>query len=111
MAAEIANQLVRLANFQARCKLSQANARPKEHLIQMYDFPGIEDAELAQRLRERSSHQYGRVRADVERGIEERLRVKRKMENEEEAPILREKSQGKISTTNKPRRSPKKPTV
>jgi hypothetical protein len=93
VAAETANQLVGLANFQARCKLTQENARPKEHLILTYDFPGIENEALGQQLRQRSRVQYGRDRGEVEHAIEERLQIRQAMQEEPDEPILREKSQ------------------
>ncbi len=74
--AEIANALVSLPAYQARCKLFQSHGRPTEHTIQTLPFRAEQDEGRAKRIQERSRSLYGCARVEVERCIEERLLVR-----------------------------------
>lgn len=110
MAAEISNQLVGLANFQARCKLSQEHGRPRECLIYTQPYRGEADEERSLRLVDRSRQLYGRDRGEVERAIERRLRIqparadnsRNESPGDVDGPVLREKAKVQAHS---PRRS------
>lgn len=97
--AGIANELVGLPNFQAKCKISHQGDRPTEHTILTLRYPGTEDPNRSQRLAETSREKFGRSRQEIESAIKERLRIMREhsdgveqtQSSGEEEPIIREK--------------------
>jgi hypothetical protein len=66
--AQIANELTRLPQYHARCKLGTDEVE-----IRTLKPDAHADYQRAERIRERSRQVYGRDRAEVERGIAERL--------------------------------------